>query len=132
MKYTKAQEKEEITRVVRAHRDFTYKKVLERDADKFGVVRCVRCGKPYDEIHEINPKGRATGLEQIRYYTRENCCAICIPCHSIAHTKKVREELCIVMKKAYGYEYRPDFYPIYKSISELLRWSGVKSEVLNL
>ena len=93
----------------------------------------MKCGKPYDEIHEIVPKGRARGFEQVRYFVPENCCAVCIPCHSESHTKKGRAELCRIMNGKYGYEYQSSghsrgFFAM--SINELLAWSGVKSELL--
>jgi len=107
--------------------------VFDRDADKFGTVRCVKCGKPYDEIHEIVPKGRARGLEQVRYFVPENCCAICIPCHSESHTKKGRAELCQIMEEKHGYRYNVAGYSygfFTMSINELLAWSGVEEASL--
>ena len=134
MKPTRKQEKAERARIVRAHRDFVYGKVLDRDADKYGAVRCVKCGRPYEEIHEIVPKGRARGFEQVRYFIPENCCALCIPCHSVSHTKKGRAELCRIMYEKYGYKYQSNGYAwvfFTKKIDELLAWSGVKSELLD-
>lgn len=134
MKLTRKQEKVERARIVRAHRDFVYGKVLDRDADKYGAVRCVKCGRPYEEIHEIVPKGRARGFEQVRYFVLENCCALCIPCHSKSHTKEGRAELCRIMNEKHGYGYQSSGYSwgfFTMSVGELLAWSGVKSELLD-
>jgi len=84
----------------------TYYLVIARDTDLAGIVRCVRCGKKADDVHEILPRSFFGSRNREELFAIENRCCICRDCHNAVHNDVGRGELLLILQNKYGYKYK--------------------------
>lgn len=83
----------------------TYYLVIARDTDLEGKVRCVRCSRLADDVHEIIPKSHFGPLRRLELFAIKNRVCLCRKCHGEVHNDAGRKELLSKLQKMYGYEY---------------------------
>lgn len=99
-------------------------------------IKCLSCGEPAVDIHELNIRGYRYLAEQFKIYHVQNCFPLCRMCHDGLHgaskgVQVARMEFREKVKALYGYEYDglgywPEFYiDQARSISEWLEMYGV-------
>ena len=71
--------------------------------------RCLRCGRPGQDVAHILPKGRYPELK----FTLQNLVTLCRKCHVETETVEGRRELLELMKDLYEYDYSDERYQSY-------------------
>lgn len=84
----------------------TYYRVIARETDMEGVVRCLLCGGRATDVHEILPRSFFGTTKQDKLFAENNRCCLCRRCHVNAHNDNIRKSLLAIMCKRYGYEYK--------------------------
>jgi len=70
--------------------------------------RCLNCGEPATEVHEIIPRSMAGNRTMERIFRIDNMCCICRQCHAKAANQKMRFRLLTEMQRRYNYVYPLD------------------------
>ena len=83
----------------------TYLHVMARDTDLNGVIRCVRCNKRADDVHEITPRSHFGKHGREELFKLENRCCVCRACHGEIHNDLGRGELFNILSTRHGYKY---------------------------
>lgn len=68
--------------------------IIERDKE------CVLCGAKYNlQVHEIKPRSMFGSKTIHLCFIPENRITLCAQCHSIAHTRRIRQQLNEIQKR---------------------------------
>lgn len=85
----------------------TYK-VIARDTDDEGNIRCLLCNKHADDVHEIMPRSWFGSRNKDECFKIENRCCLCRSCHNGVVSDEKRGELLYIMSQRYGYQYQDE------------------------
>jgi len=83
---------------------------MERDSVYWDVVRrdggrCVLCGRPGDDVHEIVPRSKFGRVDWDLCMSERNRVVLCRACHGRVHDVEGRRRLLRLMVERYGYRY---------------------------